>query len=61
MRGAPHTGAPMGSSPDTESFPTNNYAPSDQPPSYYAATGAPNFTELFTVSNTRSDKVNIIK
>ena len=44
------------SNTEPESFTHHPYAAQDQPPSYYDATGAPNFTELFTVSHTRNTK-----
>ncbi len=61
MTGPPSpNGAPYTASGDTESFSRHPYAPADSPPSYYDVTaGAPNFTELFTVSNSRSKEVSL--
>ena len=53
MSQVPHNGAPEGAGKDTESFASHPYAVSDPPPEYSTA-GGPNFTELFTVSNSRS-------
>ena len=51
-------GVPLTANPFTESFAAHAYAPSaDPPPSYYNATnGATNFNDLFTVSQSRSQK-----
>ena len=59
MNGPPtQNGVPLTASPFTESFAPHAYAPSaDPPPSYYNATnGAANFNDLFTVSQSRSQK-----
>ena len=60
MEGPPaQNGVPYGASATTESFSPHAYAPADQPPSYYDATGAQNFSELFVVSQTRSKDVSL--
>lgn len=50
--GYPHTGAPTTADRASESFAPHSYAPTN--PEYVTA-GGPNFTELFTVSNTQAN------
>ena len=57
MSGPPtQNGVPLTASPFTESFALHAYAPSSEPPSYYNATNGTNFNDLFTVSQSRSQK-----
>ena len=53
--GTQNGGVPLSAGKDTESFASHPYAPS-QPETQI--NGAPNFSELFTVSNTRTQPVS---